>query len=245
MSTKRFLSLGLMLLSLVMLMSPLVFADLGSESPCAFYERKVIFAFQKEYGKKAPTAPAGTATPAATPSPTPTPTPAPTSTPPATGAGAAGLTFDIAKYKDYEGMVCTAFINPIPISTLGLGDKIQCIVRLDAPRQSPQPNVLDYYGFMKSKPDAKDNRICAALLTPSGFSSLEAYIQLGIGIIFNVSLVVAVLMIIFGGIQTMLSGPVPEQKAEGEKNIRNAVVGLLMLFAFRFILYFVNPTFFQ
>lgn len=76
---------------------------------------------------------------------------------------------------------------------------------------------------------------------PSKDNALSTYLNIIIKILIGIAAVLAVIMIVMGGIEYMTSDFV-SSKEEGKKRITNAIIGLLIALGAYLILYTVNPN---
>jgi hypothetical protein len=122
--------------------------------------------------------------------------------------------------QNHNGKVCTDLLEGIPCSTLEGG-------------RCTENNCVKQEG-----------NICKAVISPTGITSFMYFISMiyrygswAIGIL-------AVLMIIIGGITMSIGGASQESVNKGKKIIMQAIEGVILFFLIGVILHTINPNFF-
>lgn len=154
------------------------------------------------------------------------------------GAATQGKTFcELWSDKKVEGKVCTELIEGVPCETLEGG-------RCSADNCYPAGGGKLAEG-VAGPPELGTINMCYAVITPTGLQGFQVYVAMiyryaswAIGIL-------AVLVIIIGGIQMSLGGANQENVTKGRKLIFQAILGVALFFLIGVILRTINPTFFQ
>ena len=123
--------------------------------------------------------------------------------------------------------VCTDLLEGVPCSSLEGGD---CIVDQNCA-----------YGGIET---INGMRVCKAVISPTGIAAFMSFIAMiyryaswAIGIL-------AVLVIIIGGIMMSIGGANQESVTKGKKLIFQAIGGVILFFLIGVILHTINPNFF-
>jgi hypothetical protein len=124
-----------------------------------------------------------------------------------------------------NGKVCTDLLEGIPMS---IADQ-------------PPNSCYQYWDTSKPRPDPN---ICYAVISPTGIGGFMSFIAMiyryaswAIGIL-------AVLVIIIGGITMSIGGASQESVTKGKKLIFQAIGGVILFFLIGVILHTINPNFF-
>lgn len=145
--------------------------------------------------------------------------------------------------RQVNNYVCTNLLEPMPITTLGAGD--MCLYS----RFVQENNTTVKKGYIYIIPntalegDAK--RInCEAIALPSGLGAIERYVALIYAWASMLIGIICVGMVIVGGIMISIEGANSGNKEAGINMIKNALIGLALLFMAGVLLRMINPTFF-
>lgn len=146
--------------------------------------------------------------------------------------------------------ICTKLLEPIPLSTLNPGDVCiydaftsggDMVTALIVKPASPTE-----YEFKVTNTTAETAKSlqCRAIGVESGLKAVERYIGIFYSWASMIMGVICVLIIIIGGIMVSLEGANPDIKGTGISMIKNALIGLTILFLAGAILRVLNPIFF-
>ncbi len=101
-------------------------------------------------------------------------------------------------------------------------------------------STIDNYQFLAPLPDPNNSGTLKDSISLGGTSGLSSYINMVIKLFIGICAVLAVVMIVLGGLEYMTSELI-HNKEEGKQRITNAIFGLVLAMGAWTLLYTINP----